>query len=70
MAESLANFRSVFGSEEMARWYAGMLGRIEVPYEDMTITTHFGATHLLAAGPHDAPPVILLHGMEGTAISW
>lgn len=70
MAESLANFRSLFGFEEMDRWYTSMLGRIEIPYETVTVATRFGATHLLAAGSRDAPPVILLHGMEGTALSW
>jgi pimeloyl-ACP methyl ester carboxylesterase len=70
MAEALANFRSLAGLQEMGQWYARMLTRIDVPYEAITVATRFGATHLLAAGPHDAPPVVLLHGMEGTAISW
>lgn len=54
----------------MDEWYAGMLARLQVPYESMTVPTRYGATHMLATGPKDAPPVVLLHGMEGTAVSW
>jgi pimeloyl-ACP methyl ester carboxylesterase len=70
MVESRSSFRSDEGAREMDEWYAGMLARLQVPYESITVPTRFGATHMLATGPKDAPPVILLHGMEGTALSW
>lgn len=70
MAESRSNFRCDEGVREMDAWYAGMLARLQVPYESRTVPTRYGATHMLATGPKDAPPVVLLHGMEGTAISW
>jgi pimeloyl-ACP methyl ester carboxylesterase len=70
MAEARSNFRSDAGVREMDEWYAGMLARLQVPYESVTVPTRYGATHLLATGPKDAPPVVLLHGMEGTAMSW
>lgn len=54
----------------MMNWYAISIANSTVPYESMTVPTRYGATHLLAAGPQDAPPVILLHGMEGTGLSW
>ncbi len=52
------------------RWYALNMMRSSVPYESRSITTRYGNTHLLVAGPEDAPPVIFLHGMEGSALSW
>lgn len=70
MAAISSNFRSDEGVREMDDWYAGMLTRIQVPHESFTVGTRFGDTHMLVTGPEDAPPVILLHGMEGTAISW
>lgn len=70
MAATGSNFRSDVGLREMDEWYARMLTQIQVPHESMTVATRFGATHMLVTGPEDAPPVVLLHGMEGTAISW
>lgn len=70
MTEPRPNFRSDEGIREMDAWYARMLTRIQTPHESRTIATRFGPTHMLVAGPPEAPPVVLLHGMEGTAISW
>jgi pimeloyl-ACP methyl ester carboxylesterase len=52
------------------KWYAACVAHSAVPYESITVPTRYGSTHLLAAGPQDAPPVVLLHGMEGTGLSW
>jgi pimeloyl-ACP methyl ester carboxylesterase len=54
----------------MMKWYASSVANSTIPYESITVPTRYGKTHLLAAGPADAPPVVLLHGMEGTALSW
>ncbi len=58
------------GYAAMMRWYATSLAELRVPYESISVSTRYGDTHLLAAGPQDAPSVILLHGMEGTALGW
>ena len=58
------------GYAAMMDWYAAGLVNSAVPYESITVPTRYGDTHLLAAGPTDAPPVVLLHGMEGTGLSW
>lgn len=63
-------YNSPDGHTAMMAWYARGLAQAPVPYESITVPTRFGDSHLLAAGSADAPPVILLHGMEGNALSW
>ncbi len=58
------------GYEAMMTWYEKVLARLAVPAASMVVNTRFGETHLLTAGPEAAPPVVLLHGMEGNALSW
>lgn len=70
MSEPHLIYSSPAGYDAMQAWYTALLAKNETPYESITVPTRFGDTHLLAAGPADAPPVILLHGMEGTALSW
>lgn len=63
-------YRSDAGWRAMMAWYDACLARLPVPYESITIPTRHGDTHLLACGPVNAPPVHLLHGTEGSALSW
>jgi pimeloyl-ACP methyl ester carboxylesterase len=41
-----------------------------VPYEEMDIPSQFGMTHVVASGPNDAPPLVLLHGYMATLTMW
>jgi len=41
-----------------------------VPYDEMDISNRFGATHVVASGPSNAPPVVLLHGYWATLTMW
>ena len=41
-----------------------------VPYEEMEIPSRFGMTHVVASGPRDAPPLVLLHGYWATLTMW
>jgi pimeloyl-ACP methyl ester carboxylesterase len=63
-------YSSPLGYHAMQDWYTSTLDRSGLVCTSRTIGTRFGDTHLLAAGHLDAPPVILLHGSEGTALSW
>jgi pimeloyl-ACP methyl ester carboxylesterase len=63
-------YSSASGYQAMQTWYASTLAHSDPANTSLTIPTRFGDTHLLAAGPKDAPPVVLLHGTEGTALSW
>ena len=41
-----------------------------VPYEEMEVPSRFGMTHVIASGPKDAPPLVLLHGYMATSTMW
>jgi pimeloyl-ACP methyl ester carboxylesterase len=51
-------------------WYQSILDGISVPYESLFVDTRFGRTHVLATGPRDAPPLVLLPGVAGCAPLW
>ena len=63
-------FKSEEGRLDFEQAYAAALGSWPVPFEALDIPTRFGTTHVIASGPTDAPAVVLLHCMSGTAIAW
>lgn len=67
---SVPIYRTSDGQQAMLAWYDACLAALPVACESLTVPTRYGETHLLACGPADAPPLILLHGTEGTALSW
>ena len=50
--------------------YDTVLAKWPVEYEDITVPTRLGSTHVIASGPADAPPLILLHAAMATATVW
>jgi 2-hydroxy-6-oxonona-2,4-dienedioate hydrolase len=42
--------------------YERFRARIGVATESTTVTTRFGSTHVLCAGPRHAPPLVVVHG--------
>jgi pimeloyl-ACP methyl ester carboxylesterase len=50
--------------------YDAAMASWPVPYEDMEIASRFGTTHVVASGPKDAPPLVLLHGYWATLTMW
>lgn len=48
--------------ERMADW--------PVPYEELDVETSYGTVHVIASGPEDGEPVLLLHASELSATSW
>ncbi len=41
-----------------------------VPYEELYLPTRYGKTYVIASGAHDAPPLMLLPCMMGSATMW
>jgi pimeloyl-ACP methyl ester carboxylesterase len=54
----------------LMRIYAEKLGRWPVPYQEIRIKTSYGDTYLVASGPTDGFPLLLLPGLAVTAMMW
>ncbi|MFH8344024.1 alpha/beta fold hydrolase [Streptomyces sp. NPDC018045] len=63
-------YRSAAGEQELQRRYQEALDHWPVPAEHLRIPTREGETFVLASGPPDAPPVVLLHGSGTNATMW
>jgi pimeloyl-ACP methyl ester carboxylesterase len=50
--------------------YDAVVAKWPVAYEEITVPTRLGATHVIASGPADAPPLVLLHAAMATATVW
>ena len=71
MTETASNGLPRFKSEESrARYmaaYDAALRDWPVAYEALDLPTRLGPTHVIASGPPDAPPLLLLPSFAGTA---
>jgi pimeloyl-ACP methyl ester carboxylesterase len=63
-------YTSAAGEAETMRSYQAIMDQWSVVYDELTVSTSFGQTHVIASGPHNAPPVVLLHALFATAVSW
>jgi pimeloyl-ACP methyl ester carboxylesterase len=63
-------YKSLASYEKMRDFYEDGLAKYKVPYVSQYVDTRYGATHMLAMGPTDAPPLVLLQGLAGSAILW
>jgi pimeloyl-ACP methyl ester carboxylesterase len=72
--EIASSFLPAFNSEEgRARYlaaYDAVLADWPVAYEEIDVPTRLGSTHVVASGPKDARPLILLPSFAGTATVW
>jgi len=50
--------------------YNGKMEEWPVSYEDIYIDTQYGKVHVIASGPQDAPPMLLLHASGVSGWSW
>ena len=55
-------YRSPEGKVKILAFYDKLLSQLGFDYEDVTIETRFGSTHIITAGPKDGYPMILFHG--------
>lgn len=50
--------------------YADILRKWPVPAEELDIETRFGPTRVRRSGTGNGAPIVLLHGIMGTSLSW
>jgi len=63
-------FRTAEGEARFRAAYDAALKIWPVSYEEFDVPTRFGKTHVIACGPTDAPPLVLLHGYMATSVMW
>ncbi|QIS13682.1 alpha/beta fold hydrolase [Nocardia arthritidis] len=63
-------YKSDAGAAEIQRRYAEGLREWPVPAEYLRVPTRQGETFVIASGPAEAPPVLLLHGSGGNSAMW
>jgi len=72
--ESVAPENSIFRSEEAQNRsmeiYDERMADWPVPFDKLDIETSYGTVHVIASGPENGEPVLLLHASELSAISW
>lgn len=60
-------------SSELEQYYMAydrVLSLWPVPYNELTIPTSYGSAHVITSGPENAPPIVLLHGMNSSSTMW
>jgi pimeloyl-ACP methyl ester carboxylesterase len=67
---SVAFFKTEAAEARYMAAYDAVLAKWPVAYEGITVPTRLGATHVIASGRADAPPLVLLHAAMATATVW
>jgi pimeloyl-ACP methyl ester carboxylesterase len=70
MNPSPSPFRSSEGAAAYLAAYEASMKLWPVTYEDLFTPSRFGATHVVACGPKDAPPLVLLHAFMLSLTVW
>lgn len=70
MSEHPSNFKTREGEAKYNAAYEATLSLWTIPYETLEVPTRWGRTRIVACGPKDAPPLVLLHGMSLSATVW
>jgi pimeloyl-ACP methyl ester carboxylesterase len=63
-------YRSEHGKAQVHTEYRLALDAWPVPHEEMRVSTCQAETFVVACGPADAPPVVLLHGGAANSAMW
>ncbi|MGY5852147.1 MAG: alpha/beta hydrolase [Candidatus Thorarchaeota archaeon] len=62
MQKEMTIYRSSEGKQHILDLYDKTVRHLGIKYEDHMIDTRFGQTHIIIAGPVNAPPVVVLPG--------
>src|SRR5690606_34107482 len=63
-------YTSQAGARAVEETYRRLLAGWPVPAEHLRVPTREGETFVVASGPPDAPPLVLLHGSGSNALMW
>ena len=63
-------FRSRTEKHHYIKAYNKSLTLWTVPYTEEDVKTSFGSAHVILSGPKEAPPLVLLHGMNASSTMW
>jgi pimeloyl-ACP methyl ester carboxylesterase len=63
-------YKSAAGEQAVRARYLELLDGWPVPSEHIRVPTRHGETFVVASGPHDAPPVVLLQGSGANTAMW
>ena len=63
-------FRTSRDRAAMIAKYDAKLAQWPVPFEEFDVRTSYGSTHIVASGPPDAPPLLLLHMAACSSFIW
>lgn len=71
MAKAIpAVFKNIEGGARYLEAYDAVLREWPVAFEERDVPTPLGLTHVIASGPLDAPPVLLLPSLAASAMLW
>jgi pimeloyl-ACP methyl ester carboxylesterase len=65
-----AIYRTEAGGQRLQERYRQDLAQVPVPAEQLYVPTREGETFVLACGPEQAPPLVLLHGSGANSSHW
>lgn len=70
MSTPVGAFRDDAARFAYERAYADLAARWPLPFTETLVETAFGPTHVRTSGAGDRTPLVLLHGLNGTGLSW
>ena len=66
----LGKFADQKAQERYFATYDAILRKWPVPAEELDVETRFGPTRIRRSGTGQGTPIVLLHGVMGTSLSW
>lgn len=63
-------YRSEAGEAACKAAYAAFRSRWPAPRQELRVATGHGETFVIASGPEDKPPLVLLHGAAFNSVTW
>jgi pimeloyl-ACP methyl ester carboxylesterase len=70
MSDFIPMFTSPEGESEVMCAYQAIMDKWPAPYTELIIPTSFGETHVIANGPENAQPIVLIHALLAASASW